>query len=99
MYNITKCVFLIIISLYMYKYFKNIRNPIIINEYKQKLDINNDEDEYENIKKLSKRLDVLFAVLVIIAFTLMVFFNSAIIIIIMILSEIVLTLILLNNFI
>ena len=56
MYIITKFIFYITISFCLYEYFKNVRKPMIINEYKKKLyrDYKN-----ENIKRLSIKIDIL----------------------------------------
>ena len=53
MYIITKFIFYITISFCLYEYFKNVRKPMIINEYKKKL---YSDDKNENINNLFNKL-------------------------------------------
>ncbi|MEF9992529.1 MAG: hypothetical protein RRZ84_08735 [Romboutsia sp.] len=92
MYIITKFIFYIIISFYSYKYFRNIRKPMIINEYKQKLGIGDDKNE--NIKRISIKIDILSVLVGVTTFTLCIS-NSLIIVIV--LSSLLLISLILNK--
>lgn len=78
MYNITKLAFFIIVSSYIYFYFKNISKHKILDEYEKKL--SNDDNKNKKIRQLSKKLDILAVLAGAIVFAICAFENIFIVI-------------------